>query len=753
MLASLHSILQEVNNTRHLDQLLSQTVQRINKTMSSDACSIYLRDVASECYILEAAVGFVDAPVGKASIKKDDGLVGLVCRREEPVNLDNLFQHPSYHHIAGLNDEHLPGFLGVPIIHFRKVLGVLVVRQHWNRCFDEDEVAFLQTIAIQLASSIAHAKMVSSEPVSGQTKSQSRAIVGIPGSPGVAVGVAFVVYPAADLDAVPDRQVTDVEAEVVVFQKALSEVRADIKRIMVRMSSVLAPEDRALFDAYLLMLDSGGLIDRTVERIQKGSWAAGALRDTVNEHARFFEEIEDPYLRERADDIYDLGRRILLCLQRGKRKPLVYPEHTILVGEEVSAAALAEVPAERLAGVISANGSRSSHVAILAHALGIPAVVGATNLSVGKMDKKDVIVDGYRGWFYLSPSAAMRSEYRRLADEEQELAIELDRLSDKVAETLDGIHVKLMVNTGLSSDISSSLACGAEGVGLYRTEFPFMARERFPGEDEQRLIYRVVLDTFSPRPVTLRTLDIGGDKNLSYFPIKEENPFLGWRGIRITLDQPEIFRTQIRAKLRASIGLKNLRILLPMVSHVSEVDVALDIINSVYDELIKEGESIQKPKIGVMIEVPSAVYQAAELARRVDFISIGTNDLTQYLLAVDRNNPRVAQLYDSLHPSLLKALQQIVESIAPLGKPVGICGEIAGDPAAAILWIAMGVDNLSMSAFALSRVKQVIRHFTVPQAQKVLTEVLQCEDAGAIRKILSQAIEEVGLGSLVRAGK
>ncbi len=564
MLASLHSILQDINNIRRLDQLLSQVVRRIKEAISSDACSIYLENVEGGCYVLEASSGLAETSIGKISLKKNEGLVGLVCRREESLNLDDLFEHPCYQSMKDLNDEHLPGFLGVPIIHFRKVLGVLVVRQRWKRYFNEDEVAFLQTIAIQLAGTVAHARMLSNEPASGQAKNQKKIITGIPGSPGVAVGVAFVVYPAADLDAVPDRQVVDIDNEITVFQKALSEVRADIKRLMVRLSLTLAPEDRALFDAYLLMLDGGGLVDRTIERIQEGNWAAGALRDTVNEHARFFEEIEDPYLRERADDIYDLGRRILLSLQSGKRKPPEYPEHTILVGEEVSAAALAEVPAECLAGVVSANGSRSSHIAILAHALGIPAVVGAINLSVGKMDKKDVIIDGYRGCLYPSPSAAMRSEYRRFADEEQELTAKLGSLRDKTAQTVDGFRIRLLANTGLSSDISPALACGAEGVGLYRTEFPFMARERFPGEDEQRLIYRVVLDTFSSSPVTLRTLDIGGDKNLSYFPIKEENPFLGWRGIRITLDHPEIFRTQIRAMLRASIGLNNLQILFPM---------------------------------------------------------------------------------------------------------------------------------------------------------------------------------------------
>ncbi|MEO7558513.1 MAG: putative PEP-binding protein, partial [Gammaproteobacteria bacterium] len=302
----------------------------------------------------------------------------------------------------------------------------------------------------------------------------------------------------------------------------------------------------------------------------------------------------------------------------------------------------------------------------------------------------------------------------------------------------------------LLSDLSISQNSDVEGIGLYRTEFPFMVRERFPGEEEQRLIYRQVLEAFSPKPVTLRTLDVGGDKSLPYFPIHEDNPFLGWRGIRITLDHPEIFLVQLRAMLCASTGLTNLHVLLPMISTVAEVDDALKLLRRAYEELIDAGESIVMPRVGVMIEVPSAVYQADIIAKRVDFLSVGTNDLTQYLLAVDRNNARVAELYDSLHPAVLQALMQVVAGAHRHHKPVTVCGEMAGDPASAILLLGMGIDSLSMSVVSLPRVKWVMRNFTRVQAQRLLEEVLQFEDAHAIRRHLNKALEHAGLGSLIR---
>jgi len=304
--------------------------------------------------------------------------------------------------------------------------------------------------------------------------------------------------------------------------------------------------------------------------------------------------MEDSYLRERADDVSDLGRRILKYLQDESQEDIEFPDNTILVGEDISASMLAEVPAEKLIGVVSVRGSRTSHVAILARAMSISTVMGVTDLPVGKIDGRTIIADGYSGRVFISPSEKVINEFQKLIDEEAALSDELMALRDLPAQTEDGIEISLLVNSGLLSDITPGLQSGAEGIGLYRTEFPFMKRQTFPSEEEQRSIYRQVLESFHPRPVTLRTLDIGGDKTLPYFPIEEENPFLGWRGIRITLDHPEIFLVQVRAMIRASFGLNNLKILLPMISNINELNEAQGLIHQVYGELLEEGEKDRK---------------------------------------------------------------------------------------------------------------------------------------------------------------
>jgi phosphotransferase system enzyme I (PtsP) len=753
----LRRIVQEVGGARDLEHALTIIVKRIKQAMAADVCSVYLSNYSQQRHVLMATDGLNPAAVGHVSLTMGEGVVSEVAETAEPLNLENAPDHPRYRFVAETGEEYYHGFLGVPIIHHRRVLGILVVRQRDSRKFAEDEVAFLVTMAAQLAGAIAHAEAsggISRLSSTGTSLTAGTILEGLAGAPGVGIGTALVMYPPADLDAVPDRKPANVDTEIITLKAAVATVQGEIQALGDRLGEHLRAEERALFDAYSLMLNSQTLMSALETRIRGGNWASGSLRETINEQARVFEQMDEPYLRERAQDIRDLGRRILVCLQSaGRRSPPPYPDRTVLVGEEITATMLAEVPREKLVAVVSASGSRSSHVAILARALGVPAVVGATDLPAGRMEGHSLVVDGYRGRVFLDPTEAVRSEYQRLAREEAVLVAGLEGLRDLPAETPDGVRIPLYANSGLISDVAPSITGGAEGIGLYRTEFPFMIRDRFPGEEEQRRIYRQVLEAYAPRPVVLRTLDVGGDKPLSYFPIVEDNPFLGWRGIRITLDHPEIFLVQLRAMLRASAGLGNLRLLLPMISQLSEVDEAQRLVQRAYQELIGGGETIVMPPLGVMIEVPSAVYQAEQIARRVDFLSIGTNDLTQYLLAVDRNNSRVASLYDALHPAVLRAINQVVAAGRSQGKPVGVCGEMAGDPAAAIALLGMGVDTLSMSVASLPRVKWAIRNIRRDQAEAVLAELLDMEDAVSVRERLEQVLDDAGLGGLVRAGQ
>ncbi|WP_434457599.1 phosphoenolpyruvate--protein phosphotransferase [Stutzerimonas urumqiensis] len=751
MLGTLRKIVQEVNAAKDLKAALNIIVQRVKEAMGSQVCSVYLLDPESGRFVLMATEGLNKKAIGKVSMSPNEGLVGLVGSREEPLNLEHASEHPRYRYFAETGEERYASFLGAPIIHHRRVMGVLVIQQKERRQFDEGEEAFLVTMSAQLAGVIAHAEATGSiRGLGRQGKGiQEARFVGVPGSPGAAVGTALVVLPPADLDVVPDKPIDDIDAELVLFENALASVRADMRELSDRLVNHMRPEERALFDVYLMMLDDSALGGEVRKVIRTGQWAQGALRQVVKDHINRFELMDDAYLRERASDVKDLGRRLLAYLQQARQQALVYPDQTILVSEELSPSMLAEVPEGKLKGLVSVLGSGNSHVAILARAMGVPTVMGVVDLPYSKVDGIQLIVDGYRGEIITNPGSVLSEQYKALVEQERQLSQGLDVQRGLPCETPDGHRLPLWVNTGLLADVVRAQERGAEGVGLYRTEVPFMIKDRFPSEKEQLAIYREQLQAFHPLPVTMRTLDVGGDKSLSYFPIKEENPFLGWRGIRVTLDHPEIFLVQTRAMLKASEGLNNLRILLPMISGLQELEEALHLIHRAYGEVRDEGTDVEMPPVGVMIEIPAAVYQTRELVRQVDFLSVGSNDLTQYLLAVDRNNPRVADLYDYLHPAVLQALQRVVTDAHAEGKPVSICGEMAGDPAAAVLLMAMGYDSLSMNATNLPKVKWLLRQMPMTTARELLDKVMRIDSPHVIHSVLQLSLSKLGLTRMI----
>lgn len=753
MLSTLRRIVQEVNSALDLEEALRLIVHLVRNAINTDVCSVYLLDFNRKRYTLMATEGLNPESVGKVSLGVSEGLVGQVGLREEPVNIQNAASHPKFIYLKETGEEKYNAFLGVPIIHQAKVLGVLVVQHVEDRQFDEGEESFLVTVSAQLAGVIAHAKASGEFAEFANREKGGNRIEGVKGSTGIAIGHAAVIFPPADLDAVPDRKPDSIAKEVRIFRVALEAVRQDIKNLQVRLEDSLRMEERDLFDVYLRVLDKNSLGGEIVKKIREGHWAQGALRIVVQHYVRNFELMEDPYLRERSADVKDLGMRILAKLQQVGPVRLDYPDDTILIGEDVTTSMVMEAPREKLAGIVSLRGSRNSHMTIVARALGIPTVVGAQELPIHQVEGNMLIVDGYRGIIFTHPSEELLKYYGEILEEEKQLVAGLEAYRDLPAVTKDGHNIALWVNTGLLADVARSLNQGAEGVGLYRTEIPFMVRDRFPSENEQEAIYREQLQAFAPRPVTMRTLDIGGDKALPYFPIVEENPFLGWRGIRITLDHPEIFLVQIRAMIKASVGLDNLRILMPMISSVLEVEEACYLIHRAYHELVEEGFKVKMPPVGVMIEIPAAVHLTKNIAERVDFISVGSNDLTQYLLAVDRNNARVAYLYHSLHPSVLHALKYIVDVCHQENKSVSICGEMAGEPASALLLMAMGFDSLSMSAASLLKVKAAIRQVDIKTVKEWLLEAMKMDNPEVVRSYLDLEMELAGLGGLVRPGK
>ena len=752
MLEILRRVIQEVNAARDLTGALNIIVDRVQESMGTQACTVYLTNDDDTRYVFMATRGLNQSAVGSVSLSNDEGLVSYVGERAEPVNLENATTHPRYLFVEAVGEEPYKAFLGVPIIHHRKVLGVLFVQDRHARKYDESEEAFLITLSAQLAGVIAHAEATGALNVETDSASlPASKFRGKVGAPGIAFGTAVVVYPEANLNTVPERKVANIDGELTLFRVAINEVRDEIREMGAKLSDRLKPEELGLFDAYLHMLDDSAIAGEVEELILQGHWAQGALRRVIELHVANFEAMDDSYLRERGTDVRDLGQRVLAKLQFSTGGRDKFPRDTILVGDELTPSMLASIPRDCLKGLVAVRGSGSSHVAILAKAMGVPSVMGAEDLPIELLEEKPLIVDGQEGQVITHPNEDQIRFYQNLIKEEEALIEGLEELKTLPCKTTDGHRVRLWVNTGLMSDAAKSLDRGAEGVGLYRTEVHFMTKDRFPTEEEQKTIYREHLQAFSPRNVTMRTLDIGGDKALTYFPIEEANPFLGWRGIRVTLDHPEIFLAQVRAMIKANEGVGAfLRIMLPMVSSVSEVDEAKKLISKCYRELLEEGRKVDMPAVGVMIEVPSAVYQARDIIKRVDFLSVGSNDLIQYMLAVDRNNAQVAELYQEYHPAVLGALKQIVEAAHGENKPLGICGEMAGNPSAAILLTAMGYDVLSMNSTNLLMVKLAIRTFDLAKAKRILNKVLKMDDAKEIKFYVDGQMRKAGLGKIIR---
>ena len=710
--------------------------------MALDICEAYLDEPGTGGWVLLAGSGLPERLLGRVRFRPGEGLIGRVAERAGPIALADATGHPDYifHRKTGEGD--CPGFLGAPLTCQGRVLGVLVVRRRTPEGFSDTDEAFLLTLAAQLAGAVALARATTGVPGAGRG---GPCLNGQAGAPGVGLGTAVVLSHPMVLDEVPDRAAGDIETECLAFQAAVAHVLEEIARLR---SSPAAPSSAlcaTLFAAYTLLLQSDELLLGTLERIRAGHWAPGALRQTIEAHCAHFAALDDPYLRERGGDLRALGQRILARLVAGAHKP-TYRDQTVLVGEHIDAMDLAEVPEGLLAGIVCARGSTLSHVAILAHARGIPAVMGVEGYPLHQLAGRTLMLDGYLGRVTVEPGGEALKELERIRRAERTLAAELSPWRRGPATTADGQPIRLGVNLAATVEVDLALEADADGVGLYRTEHPFMLHDRFPSEEEQYRIYRHALAAFAPRAVTIRTLDAGGDKPLPYLPVPEDNPFLGWRGIRMTLDRPEVFVAQLRAILRANAGLGNARVLLPMVSGLDELERALDLFERTHAQLVQDEGPVPRPPIGAMIEVPSAVYQTEAIARRVDFLSVGTNDLTQYLLAVDRTNPRVAPLLEALHPAVLRALHAIAAAAQAAGKPIGCCGELAGEPGPALLLLGLSFGELSMGVSALPRIRQVVHGFTRGQMGDLAGRALRCDRPRAVRDLLDGALAGAGLG-------
>ncbi len=744
MTETIHQLARIVQTVALAEQPIDQVnlvVESISTGMSVDVCSLYLANGSGEMMLL-ATHGLAAEAVRTVRIPRGKGLVGLVASSRHPLNLADAETHPAFYYIAETEEERFHSFCGVPLVHIGKVIGVLVVQGRETRQFSEEEQGFLVTLAAHLALLLANSPLATDSPDERDTRAS-----GISGAPGIGIGFCQLCD-HGELYAVGNAPCEDVAQTLRDWHELLATVRQELEHEKQAISGDLADSVAGIFSAYSMLLADPAFLGHVEKGINDGNWLPGALRTAIAHFADLFRAMDDPYLNARHEDIHHIGNKLYNAWRGGRAIALPAGRRVVLVGPQVSVSDIAAVPSGMLEGIVCFEGSSLSHTAVLANALGVPAVMGTgliRNLTVNCR----LIVDGSQGQVIQSPGTSLLAEYRKLQDDQHFLAKRLEKIRELPTVSTDGVDVTLYTNTGLLADISPGLFNGAQGVGLYRTEIPFMIRDSFPSEEEQVAVYSQVLAAYRGKPVHMRTLDVGGDKPLPYFPVDNEaNPALGWRGIRFTLDNSQLLMTQVRAMIRASIGLNNLRILLPMVSSTGELDDFRELLSDALEQLQAEGLEVERPPLGVMIEVPAAISQIPLWSSKVDFISIGSNDLSQYLLALDRNNPRVAVRYDHVHPAVLLEIDRILRSAAAHNIPVSLCGEMASDPVAVVLLLGLGLRTLSMSATRIPQIKWLIRSLPVSTAQELSREALACGYPAEIRARVSAVLQAAGLEEL-----
>jgi len=570
---------------------------------------------------------------------------------------------------------------------------------------------------------------------------------GIPVSPGVAIGKAYVLH-GRDSFNIPAHPVPDedVSKEIARFEDALTRTRAEILGIRKKISNQIGRESSDIFNAHLMILEDRTLIEDVIAQIKERKVKCeSAFASIIQKYFNAFSQINDQYLKERVADIRDIGQRLLKNLYGGEDVISEKLEkESVVIAHDLSPSDTAMIDKSKVLAFVTEIGGPTSHTAILGRSMEIPAVVGLDHVTSKVKSGDALIVDGTRGVVIVNANAATLEEYTQKGRRHVELNTELDKLRDLPATTLDGRHIVLAANIEFHDEIPSVIAHGAEGIGLYRTEYFYMNRTDLPTEEEQYRAYRQVAEKMNPNPVIIRTLDLGGDKFASSLEVPHEmNPFLGWRAIRFCLTRVDIFKVQLRAILKASVHGK-LKMMYPMVSSLVELKKANEILQECRDELKKEGAAFDpKIEVGAMIEIPSAALISDILAREVDFFSIGTNDLIQYALAVDRVNEKIAYLYEPTHPAILKLVHQVVENGHRQNRWIGSCGEMSGDPAIAVLLVGLEIDEISTSPVVLPKVKKAIRSITLKEAQAIACKALQFETGDEVRGFIDSEMRRV----------
>jgi len=722
---------------------LDKIVREIAAIMVAEVCSLYVlrADGVLELYATE---GLNPSAVHLASLRLGQGLVGTIAASARPLNLSDAQKHPAFAYLPETGEEIYHSFLGVPVLRAGRTLGVLVVQNRTMRTYAEDEIEALETTAMVIAEMIASGGLVRlTRPGLELDLSRPVRIDGLSFNDGIGLGHVILHEPRI---VVTNLFAEDSEEEKARLETALSSLRLSIDDMLSRREVAFEGEHRAVLETYRMFANDQGWVRRLNEAIGNGLTAEAAVEKVQSDMRARMQNMTDPYLRERMSDFDDLANRLLRQLMGRGPEDLAQslPKDAIVVARTMGAAELLDYPRDRLRGLILEDGAQTSHVVIVARAMGIP-VVGQLKGAVSMSDNGDaVIVDGDVGLIHLRPQFDLEKAYAekvRFRARRQQMFREL---RDKPSRSKDGVDVDLLMNAGLLVDLPQLSESGAAGIGLFRTELQFMVASAFPRAEAQENFYRSVMDAAAGKPVTFRSIDIGGDKVLPYFKNArpEENPALGWRAIRLTLDRPGLLKTQVRALLKAAGG-RELKLMLPMVSELDEIAKAREIIDAEVRHLSRHAHLLPtRLKLGAMIEVPALLWQLDELMNSVDFVSVGSNDLFQFFMATDRGNTLLSNRFDPLSVPFLRMLRDIAAAGRRNNCPVTLCGELAGRPMSAMALIGLGFRSISMSAAAIGPVKAMLRDLPVGELEAVLDEQLASKSVGASVRNLLQAFAD-----------
>ena len=769
-LRTLEDISSIILHSHDLQETLENIVTIVAKRMHTDVCSIYLLEKDAETLVLKATKGLSKASVNRISMKIHEGLSGMVVESRGMVMTDNAPSHPRYKYFKETREERFLSFLGLPLFERKTPIGVITIQTCEPRIFSENEISTLRTITFQIGSIIHNARLLDSiqhkekerawleqelskakhgsEPgseVTGKRATSSITLRGTAVSTGFCRGKVYILDRFSDKVVKVARVGTKAE-ELRKFNAALEKVKIQTIYMEKRVSETLSGDDASIFHTHLMILEDRGFSSKVADLINLDTGAARSVHDVVHHYVQAFGAMEDPYLRERSADMEDIGRRLINALEGNDSSTLKLKEKRIIVAEDIFPSDLAMMDHDKIIGIVTEKGNIYSHAAIMAKSLGIPAILGISGLLDAVNVKDQIIVDGTSGHVFINPDARVIKEYERLEQGYAGRQKEMEGLRSLPTVTTDGTKVILNANIGLLSDVRMANIHGAEGVGLYRTEFPYMTRSTFPSRGEQATLYRKILEGFPGQSVNIRTLDIGGDKCLSYFPCpREDNPFMGMRSIRISLERQDIFREQLAGILMAADA-GNPTIMFPLISSVEEIWQIKEILSSVVKELRQEGfELSKKIPLGIMIEIPAAVQIVEFLIAEVEYVSIGTNDLIQYTLAADRNNPRVKQYYDPHHPAVLHSIKRVADAAQKSGKKASVCGEMASDPLNALLLAGMGIREFGLSAPIIPVIKHAFRNHSMDECRKLARAVLACHSSAEIKQKLTDARKKLRL--------